>query len=419
MKLHQSFGIVAISLGLSLSAIGEVNAKPNNFIFTKIADTNGEFSSFFSGASINNKGTVAFGANLDTGGQGIYASNGRITNTIADTNGSSGTFTRFTYPTSDSSGFSFFPDPIFAVTPSINDKDTVAFVSVDSRNLATPKPGAIFTGDGNSLPVPVPVVSGLFNGPFAAGYPSINNAGTVVYLGINFRNFGILTSDGRLIDFESDGRAGTVDSPTINDTGTIAYRRQSSGSRFQILSNSGTQNSNIIYENIFPFFVGTQNFGFNSPSINNAGVVSFVTVPEADKFEGFQGGTLNPKKAIVLKSNGVNTITVADTSGDFSSFGIIGIPGGDTAIYNVTSINDSGNVAFLADLDTGGEAIFIERNSVQERTIATGDSLFGYTVVDLTLSREGLNDRGQVAFIAKLANNTEVVVRANPKRQLR
>lgn len=419
MKLHQNFGILAISLCLSLSRIGEANAKPNNFVFTKIADTNGEFSSFFSGASINNKGTVAFGANLDAGGQGIYASNGRTTKTIADTNGLNGNFTRFTYSTSNSSGFSFFPDPIFAVTPTINDRDTVAFVSVDSSNLGTPTPGAIFTGNGNSLPVPVPVVPDLFPGPFAAGYPSINNAGTVVYLGINFRNFGILTSDGRLIDFESDGRVGTVDSPTINDTGTIAYRRQSNGSRFQILINNGTQNSNIIYENIFPFFVGAQYFGFNSPSINNTEIVSFVTVTEADKFEGFSAGRLNPKKASVLKSNGVNTTTVADTSGNFGSFGIMGIPAGDTAIYNVTSINDSGNVAFLADLDTGGEAIFIERNSIQEQTIATGDSLFGYTVVDLTLSREGLNDSGQVAFIAKLANNTEVVVRANPKRQFR
>lgn len=419
MKLHR-IGIVAIGLCLSLSEIEEVNAKPHNFIFTKIADTNGKFSSFFGAASINNRGTVAFGANLDTGEQGIYSSNGRITKTIADTNGSFGSFTRFTYPTNSSDRFPFFPDPVFAVTPSINDQDTVAFVSVDSSNLGFPTPGTIFTGNGNSAPVPVPLVPDTsFPGPFAAGYPSINNAGTVVYLGINFRNFGILTSDGRLVDFESDGRAGTVDSPTINDAGTIAYRRQSAGSRFQIFSNNGTQNSNIIYENIFPVFVGSQPFGFNSPSLNNAGTVSFVTVPEVDRDEDFPVGTLDPKKAVVLKSNGANTMTVADTSGAFSSFGMMSFPDGNTAIYNVTSINDRGTVAFLADLDTGGEAIFIDRNSIQEQAIATGDSLFGYTVVDLTLSREGLNDRGQVAFIAKLANNTQVIVRANPKRQLR
>ncbi|HEY9778527.1 MAG TPA: hypothetical protein V6D09_00045, partial [Leptolyngbyaceae cyanobacterium] len=84
-------------------------------------------------------------------------------------------------------------------------------MSVDSSNSAVPTPGKTFTGNGNSAPVPVPLVPDtLFPGPFAAGYPSINNTGTVVYLGINFRNFGILTSDGRLIDFESDGRAGTV-----------------------------------------------------------------------------------------------------------------------------------------------------------------------------------------------------------------
>ncbi len=99
-----------------------------------------------------------------------------------------------------------------------------------------------------------------------------------------------------------------------------------------------------------------------------------------------------------------NTITtVADTSGDFKNFG-------------TTSINDRGTVAFIANLDAGGEGIFTGNNPKTDKVIATGDSLFGYTVVDLDFASEGLNNSGQITFVAKLANNTQVVVRANPRR---
>ena len=55
---------------------------------------------------------------LDAGEQGIYTSNGRITTTIADTNGSFGNFTRCTYAGNNSNDFSFFSERVFAVTPS-------------------------------------------------------------------------------------------------------------------------------------------------------------------------------------------------------------------------------------------------------------------------------------------------------------
>ena len=73
MKLHLSAQAAVISLCLSLLASGEARAA--SFTFTKIADTNGPFSSFFSGEgpsrrrgdapSLNNGGTVAFEAGLD------------------------------------------------------------------------------------------------------------------------------------------------------------------------------------------------------------------------------------------------------------------------------------------------------------------------------------------------------------------
>jgi hypothetical protein len=75
------------------------------FITNTITDSNGAFNSF-SHPSINNSGTVAFSAVLDTGSSGVFTGNGTTTTTIADSSGAFNSFFR---------------------TPSINDFGTVAF----------------------------------------------------------------------------------------------------------------------------------------------------------------------------------------------------------------------------------------------------------------------------------------------------
>ncbi len=79
----------------------------NNQVTTTIADTKTSFTSLSGdGSPLNDKGTVAFLAYLNSGGQGIFTGNGGSLNTIADTNGA----------------FSTFLD-----SPAINDQGTVAF----------------------------------------------------------------------------------------------------------------------------------------------------------------------------------------------------------------------------------------------------------------------------------------------------
>jgi len=46
------------------------------------------------------------------------------------------------------------------------------------------------------------------------------------------------------------------------------------------------------------------------------------------------------------------------------------------------------------------------------KVIATGDSLFGSTVTNLSLSSKGLNNSNQLAFFALLADGTSVIGRA-------
>src|ERR1044072_8980526 len=76
--------LVALILVLGLFSTPLTSANCSSYTFTKIADSGGSFDSF-GDSSINNDGTVAFGAFLDNGLQGIFTGSGGAITTIADT----------------------------------------------------------------------------------------------------------------------------------------------------------------------------------------------------------------------------------------------------------------------------------------------------------------------------------------------
>ena len=80
-KLHL-LNIVVVSLALSLLS---GNAVAQDYVFKIIANEFGPIK-WFSSASINNSGTVAFDASLDDGSDAVYTSNGGAFTTIADAN---------------------------------------------------------------------------------------------------------------------------------------------------------------------------------------------------------------------------------------------------------------------------------------------------------------------------------------------
>jgi hypothetical protein len=93
--------ILEVFLAATLAVtVGNAAAVP--YSFNNIADSNGPFS-FFSAPSLNNSGTVAFTALLDTFEQGVFTGRGGPITTIVDTTGQE------------------------AGSPSINDSGTVAF----------------------------------------------------------------------------------------------------------------------------------------------------------------------------------------------------------------------------------------------------------------------------------------------------
>ena len=88
--------------------------------------------------------------------------------------------------------------------------------------------------------------------------------------------------------------------------------------------------------------------------------------------------------------------TVADTRGEFSSFG-----------FRPPSLNNVGDVAFLANLDGSSDAgIFLG----QEEVISTGETLDGETVTGLRFCEEGLSDAGELAFVADFQDPDTVEV---------
>ncbi len=64
-------------------------------------------------------------------------------------------------------------------------------------------------------------------------------------------------------------------------------------------------------------------------------------------------------------------------------------------------------------MKTGSLGIFTGSNPLTDKVIALGDPLSGSTVTNLFLSNQGLNDKNQIAFYAKLADGTTGIFRAD------
>lgn len=363
LKLYRNFPLVALGFSLNLLVSGEVLARPANFTFTKIADTNSNFQSF-APASMNNQGTVAFKADLDSGSNGVFTGDGTITTTIASS----------TYGNFSSVGEDTW----------INDAGTVAFTGLQASSNQTTV--GVFTGNGKTFSV-IDSRSEQNNAPpVSYRAPSLNNSGVVAFVYAAGHGNILFTANGNKLT-NIVGTTAIVENPMLNNSSTVVFGL----SGFEIAQSDGTTTTTIANTN-----PGAGEFVGNA-SINNSGTVAYVK-SKAD----IEKNILLDSK--LLTNKGTKNTTVANISGSYSGFGN-------------TSINDTNNVAFVANLDAGGKGIFLGTNPQKHKVIVTGDSLFGYTVVDLIFSSKGLNNSGQIAFIAKLTNNTQVVVRANPKHK--
>ena len=367
-RTRQLIGGLVVGLSLSLLAGGKAEAA--SFTYTTIADTTETFNDILSGAlnpgpSINNEGTVAFAASLSPQRFGIFTGSGGSTTTIIQ-------------------------PPGIPYSPVINDSDTVVYGERRSGERAFSFLN-VQSSDGT-----VTTIDSRRDSIFTTYSPVINNAGIVAFSATTegftgpgapfFFNQDISISSGNsttTIASTSDPFFSALGNPDLNESGTVVFSADLDAGGSGIFTSSGGSIANLIDTS------GLFN-SFRDTAINDSNTIAF----SADLDAGGSG--------IFTNSGGVIT-PIADTNGLFSSFG-----------DDSTAINNSGTVAFLANLNAGGTGIFTGLDPVLDKVIATGDVLFGSTVTSLSFSKTGLNNSGQIAFFATLADGTEGIFRANP-----
>lgn len=367
----------AAALALILSGVG-AHPSAAQYTFTRIArggDTF-DFDPFgFEAPVLNNTGLVAFNATLNDGTRGIFRSDGGAVTPIAVENG----FSRFG-------------------SPSINTSGEVAF-EASLRNVPGGAEG-IFRGSGGPVEtIAATRAAGDFD--FVNAGPSLNAGGTVAFIGerIVGRDFidGVYAGTGgpvsALFD-ETDPFEDFIGNPSLNDLGQVAFLGVlDSGLGGLFLGDGDLFTIAASEEGAF-----TSVFGFSDPSLNERGEVAFRAGTNVDDPDDDSGST---GVGIFLFQGGVLTPIV---QGTFDVLFDLGTP----------SLNNLGQVAFLAEPAFGMQALFAGPDFARDRVIGTGDVLFGQTVSAVTFSREGLNDSGQLAFTAFFDDGSSGVFLATP-----
>lgn len=358
--------------------------------FTKIADNTDQFTDFNANFAINNSGIVAFDGNLvelppDVFGPGrasIFTGDGDSLTKISD---------------ASNLGKQEVPFREF-VDLDINDQGTIVF-SPFFEVGATLDEGRIVVSSDGKITTPV-------NKP-SRFQLSVNNNGTVAFIGesdflADLKELSIVSSDESVTNI-ANTRWPLPDDPVLNpDSDFTDFGDVDINDGDLVVFTATLIEDNSLVEGDSAIL--TVDEGIMTPLIDNSGFLS-----------SFENVAINNSDTVVFSASldaggsGVYTIdsdgsltTVADSSGVFDSFG-------------EAAINNNGAVAFLASLDAGDEGIFTGSDPITDRVIATGDPLFGSTVTDLDFTNKSLNDFGQIAGFAELANGTEVIFRADPK----
>jgi hypothetical protein len=355
---------VAISL-VALLTLGLLSATPahaQGYSFTKVADSaeDGFDPVSFGCVSINAPGDVAFRS-------GRVAADGfNITEGIYRANAADGSLTTIV---ENERRFDFI-----GRNPSMNDLGAVSFAANLDRGEE-----AIFRRSGGRLR-PIATTAGRFN--FFGFDTSINNSGVVAFKAELDQDFdeGLFSgSGGRITTYylaSNTAFDGSDSRPSINNLGDIGFEE------------SVNFDSGIFVTDDGGFAVIAQpdpERVVQEPTLNDAGTAAFETSfvdPETGEFV-----------TAIVTGDGGPLAPVASTQGPIGSFG-----------FRPPSINNDGDVAFLATLDdTVTTGIFVRSATGRvQRVVRTGQTLDGATVQSLTFCEEGLNDSDQVAFAATL-----------------
>jgi len=325
-----------------------------DYSFTEITESSGGFSF----PSLNAAGAVAW---IQDGGNSLMVGDGGPVTILYD-------------------GGGIGPFRGFGGHPSINDDGVVAFIA-NSSTL----PGRVFAGDGG---LPTPMAPNCCGGTTNV---DINSSGMVVFSSYS-GSHSVFVSDGGLLTTIADANNSLwgFDDPSINNQGMVVFHALFNTGGGGIFMGDGGSLITIA-DSSGPFYFDGNNSG-RQPSINDNGTVVFIAALDA-------GG-----KGIFTRTTDAQITTIVTTGDVFRDFDDQG-----------PAINGNGVVTFRARLTDGGVGIFTGPDPLADKVIARGDPLFGSTVTGIYIGLgEELNDAGQVAFFADLADGRRMIVRANP-----
>jgi hypothetical protein len=360
--------VLAVAICCALTRPG-VKAQPSSYTYTVIADVT---NCFVGSPVINNEGEVAFGGRCSPGGDlgVIRRGDGGPLTTI------------FT-------GSLTSPVPNVDVI-SINDSGVVAFSVNGSCGFNT----AILTGDGGPIET---VVDRCANpGPTEVHRPSISNTGAVAFGQASGNNFDkvILAKNGTFVTIAGPGTSppgieplSMAYEPSINNNDVVTFMGNVADTGAGVLFTGAGGPLTIISFNSLGVFNG----------INDLGRVAFLANPGA-----IQTGDGGPVTTIATRTF---------EGGAYQSFG------------GEASINAAGKVAFLGWLPSGEVGVFTGPDPETDKILKTGEPLHDSlgvllgTVTGIGITREAINDSGQVAMAVAYndAGTPKVaIIRADP-----
>jgi hypothetical protein len=307
---------------------------------------------------------VVFVGTLPSGVTGVFVGRGGPVETIAD---DTGEFVFFGFPGIDGRGQATFYGG--------KDVRTGFYAGTGGHIALVENRGPVqgFVGDIYSSP----------SGAFSAGHAILRLPGfqTEIVVGKGGRATRIADTSGLFASLDQD--------PRVNARGTVAFHGIRRDGSDGIFAGEGGALTTIADT--------SARFGsfFDSPAINDAGHVLFRALLADLTTEG-----------LFLSRNG-KVSTVADGTGAFVTFGA------------APALNARGQIAFEGTTAAGLVGIFSGKDPVDDRVIAVDDPLDGSTVsrLDGLAFDSALNNRGQLAFIAELADGRTAVYRADPVRR--
>jgi len=325
--------------------------------FVAIADSHsGQFRSFHPSSAIDSQGMAIFRANLKEGGQGIFMGNEAGQISIADTMGEY---------------------QLFRGTPALSHNGKVLFQS-DAKS------GVVGYFRGSN-----PDHDFVYGNPDFdnIGEVAINNKGTVAFKarkksGREKRRQVFLGTGGKPKAVPKSAHS-QVGVPYLNDRGAVVF---STGS--QVFMSDGTTTLSILKKD-------KENFLFHRPVINDEGMI-LVQVSR-------RGQGDHMEKNLVLIDKGEQTV-MANTESQYAEF------------FGAHALNNNGQIAFSALLDSGIAGIFTGPDPVHDTVILQGDELAGSRILEgPILSNHSLNDNGVIVFFARLEDDSEGIFLAKPQ----